>query len=271
MPDAFSPLILSITNQKGGVGKTTTSINLGASLAVLGKSVLLIDLDPQGNASTGLGIPRGDREQSSYDVLMGNATLAEAIRPTAVKNLDIVPGNTDLSSVDMELASDRTRTSHLSAAFQAAGEMRYSYVLIDCPPALNMLTVNALMASDAVLVPLQCEFFALEGISQLLQTISEIRTVSPRGLRTQGVVLTMYDPRNNLTSDVEADVRETLGDLVFRTVIPRNVRLSEAPSHGLPALVYDPRSSGAQAYVALARELLARSGAEHAGGMAHGA
>ena len=275
MSDQVFPQILAVTNQKGGVGKTTTSINLGASLAILGKRVLLVDLDPQGNASTGLGIGRSDREGSSYDVLMGAVDLGDAIRPTTVRNLDIVPGTADLSSVDLELATDSQRTSHLHRVFSEAGTMPYAFILIDCPPALNMLTVNALMASDAVIVPLQCEFFALEGISQLLSTISDIRAVSPKALRTQGVVLTMYDQRNNLTIDVENDVRDTLGDLVFRTVIPRNVRLSEAPSHGIPALVYDPRSSGAQAYVALARELLQRSGGQDRSrqdtGVAHGA
>lgn len=258
MPDAARPLFLSIANQKGGVGKTTTAINLGASLAVLGKRVLLVDMDSQGNASTGLGIARSDREVSSYDVLMGTATLPQAIVQTTIRNLDIVPATADLSSVDIELAAERSRVGRLRAAFESGAVAGYDFVLLDCPPSLSLLTVNSLVASDAVLVPLQCEFFALEGITQLLRTIAEVRGSSNSHLKTQGVVLTMYDQRNNLTADVEADVRENLGDLVFRTVIPRNVRLSEAPSHGVPALVYDPRSSGAQAYVALAQELIRR-------------
>ncbi len=252
------PLLLSIANQKGGVGKTTTAINLGASLAILGKRVLLVDMDPQGNASTGVGVPRGDRAVTSYDVLMGNALLSDAITGTSFKSMDIVPGTSDLSSVDIELATESARVGRLRSAVNSQAAAAYDFILLDCPPSLNLLTINALVASDAVLVPLQCEFFALEGITQLLQTISEVRNSSNSHLRTQGVVLTMYDQRNRLTLDVEADVRETLGDLVFKTVIPRNVRLSEAPSHGVPALVYDPRSTGALAYLDLAKELLKR-------------
>jgi len=260
-------MILAIANQKGGVGKTTTTLNLGASLAVMGYRVLLVDLDPQGNCSTGLGIPRSARQVSSYDVLMGNASLSQAIVETPVKNLQIVPATSDLSSIDLQLAGDKTRVGRIRAAFDHPALRSYDFLLLDCPPALNLLTVNALVGSDSVLIPLQCEFFALEGITQLLNTIGEIRSASNSRLKTQGVVLTMYDQRNNLTNDVEADVRETLGDLVFKTVIPRNVRLSEAPSHGLPALLYDPRSSGSLAYVALARELVSRTAIQPRSGL----
>ena len=258
MPDRSPPLMLAIANQKGGVGKTTTAINLGASLAKLDKRTLLIDMDPQGNASTGLGLMRSERSLSSYDILMGSASLSQVIVPTSIPSLDLVPATPDLSSVDIQLATETARVRRLRAAITSEAVSSYDFILLDCPPSLNLLTINALVASEAVLVPLQCEFFALEGITQLLKTISEIRSASNSRLRTQGVVLTMYDQRTRLTSDVEADVRETLGELVFDTVIPRNVRLSEAPSHGLPALHYDPRSSGAMAYLDLARELLAR-------------
>ena len=227
---------------------------------IKGKRVLVVDMDPQGNASTGLGIPRSERNISSYDLLMENGTLADATIQTQIKNLYLIPGTSDLSSVDLELAAERSRVTRIRSAFDLDNDSSYDFVLLDCPPSLSLLTVNALVASDAVLVPLQCEFFALEGISQLLQTIAEIREASNGSLKTQGVVLTMYDQRNNLTNDVETDVRETLGELVFDTVIPRNVRLSEAPSHGVPALIYDHRSTGAQAYVGLARELLRRTG-----------
>ncbi|WP_325063240.1 ParA family protein [Halovulum marinum] len=252
------PRIIAITNQKGGVGKTTTTINLGASLALMGERVLLVDMDPQGNASTGLGIGQAARDITSYDVLMGHETAGAAILPTATPGLSIIPATPDLSSIDLELAGERDRITRLRNALRDADLGRQDYVLIDCPPSLNLLTVNALVAADGVLVPLQCEFFALEGITQLLRTVGEIRQSSNKALITQGIILTMYDQRNNLTSDVETDVRENLGALVFKTVIPRNVRLSEAPSHGIPALAYDPRSSGSQAYVALARELRRR-------------
>lgn len=256
MPDM--PRIIAIANQKGGVGKTTTAINLGASLAELGERVLLVDMDPQGNASTGLGIGQAERDVTSYDVLMGHGTALEAILPTATKRLSVIPATPDLSSVDIELAGARDRVTRLRKALRDEDIGKQDIVLIDCPPSLNMLTVNALVAADGILVPLQCEFFALEGITQLLRTVGEIRQSSNKSLITQGIVLTMYDQRNNLTADVEADVRENLGDLVFRTVIPRNVRLSEAPSHGIPALTYDPRSTGSQSYMALAKELRKR-------------
>ncbi len=265
MPGQPAPRILAVTNQKGGVGKTTTTINLGAWLAELGERVLIIDMDPQGNASTGLGLGRADREISVYDVMTGTADLADAVRPTTQTRLSIVPATADLSSMDIELAGQRDRVTRLRAALGAAAPLPHDVVLIDCPPSLNLLTVNALVAADGVLVPLQCEFFALEGITQLLRTIAEVRVTGNRALVTEGIVLTMYDGRNRLTADVESDVRENLGDLVYRTVIPRNVRLSEAPSHGLPVLRYDPNSSGSQAYAALAREMRARLRAETAG------
>ncbi len=252
------PRIIAIANQKGGVGKTTTTINLGASLATLGEKVLLVDMDPQGNASTGLGIGQASRDVTSYDVLMGHESARDAILPTATRNLSIIPATPDLSSVDIELAGERDRITRLRKALRDDDLGPLDYVLIDCPPSLNMLTVNSLVAADGVLVPLQCEFFALEGITQLLRTIGEIRQSSNKALITQGIVLTMYDQRNNLTADVEADVRENLGALVFKTVIPRNVRLSEAPSHGIPVLSYDPRSSGSEAYMAFAKELRRR-------------
>ncbi|WP_171321779.1 AAA family ATPase [Halovulum dunhuangense] len=260
MSDTRSPRILAIANQKGGVGKTTTTINLGAALAALGERVLLIDMDPQGNASTGLGIDRSQRDVSSYDLLMRQDDLPSAIRPTRFDRLSIVPATSDLSSVDIELAGERDRIGRLQAALHDDAIRGFDIVLLDCPPSLNLLTVNGLVAADGVLVPLQCEFFALEGISQLLRSVGEVRASSNPRLVTQGIVLTMYDQRNNLTADVENDVRETLGDLVFRTVIPRNVRLSEAPSHGVPVLIYDPRSSGSLAYIELARELRQRLG-----------
>ncbi|MEM8869461.1 MAG: AAA family ATPase [Pseudomonadota bacterium] len=249
------PKILCLSNQKGGVGKTTTTINLAASLQEIGARVLVIDLDPQGNASTGLGIDRAQRKHNSFDVLTGDRSLTDTIVKSRTSGVEVVPATQDLSSIDLELSGKADRLRRLRKALTAPELKRYDYVLIDCPPSLNLLTLNALIASNGVLVPLQCEFFALEGISQLLHTISEVRQLSNTDLITQGIILTMYDQRNRLTSDVEADVRETLGDLVLTTVIPRNVRLSEAPSHGLPVLAYDPRSSGALAYQALAREL----------------
>lgn len=252
--------IIAIANQKGGVGKTTTAINLGAALARKGRRVLLVDLDPQGNASTGLGLLRDDRPVTSYDVLLGDASALSAQRPTAIDGLSVVPATTDLSSADIDLTPNENRSrllrDALSPAALAAGE--FDHILIDCPPSLNLLTVNALVAAHAVLVPLQSEFFALEGLSQLMMTIRDIRARANPGLRIEGVVLTMADRRNNLSQQVEADARETLGDLVFRTVIPRNVRLSEAPSFAMTVLDYDPGSTGAAAYIALAQELLAR-------------
>ena len=248
--------IFAITNQKGGVGKTTTAINLATALAVVGSRILVIDLDPQGNASTGLGIPPTERQVSSYDVLMGKARIGQTSRPTQVPQLSIIPGTVDLSSIDIELGAELRRTHRLRNALTAQETSRYDYVLIDCPPSLNLLTINALVAAHAVLVPLQCEFFALEGLSQLLKTVREIRETVNSSLKIQGIVLTMYDGRNKLSAQVAEDVRANLGALVMKTVIPRNVRLSEAPSHGIPALLYDQRSTGSLAYQRLAAELL---------------
>ncbi len=259
-PNGRDPYIISVANQKGGVGKTTTAINLGTALAAVGKRVLLLDLDPQGNASTGLGISQRDRQVTSYDLLLGDATVAKAAQTTAVPNLFVAPATIDLSSADVELVTDKARVLRLRRVLrsQETQNCDFDYILIDCPPSLNLLTVNAMVASDSVLVPLQCEFFALEGLSQLMLTIREVRqTLNPK-LRIQGVVLTMYDPRNNLTTQVEDDVRQNLGDLVYETVIPRNVRLSEAPSHAVPALIYDHKSAGSIAYQKLAAELLRR-------------
>jgi chromosome partitioning protein len=250
-------ICITIANQKGGVGKTTTAINVGTALAATGSRVLLIDLDPQGNASTGLGIGRADRALSSYDLLVGETRLDDAAVPTRVPRLDIVPATVDLSGAEIELIEFEGRTHRLDRAINAASP-RWDIVLIDCPPSLGLLTVNAMVASDALLVPLQCEFFALEGLSQLLQTVERIRARFNPGLSILGVVLTMYDRRNRLTDQVSDDVRAVLGGVVFDTVIPRNVRLSEAPSHGLPALIYDHRCTGSQAYIALAREVIGR-------------
>jgi chromosome partitioning protein len=258
-----SPRILTLANQKGGVGKTTTAINLATALAAIGERVLIIDLDPQGNASTGLGISRNDRSVSSYDLLVGEATIAEAAIQTSVPNVAIVASTMDLLGVELTIAGQSDRAFKLRNALKQLTELRMgdkpvSYVLIDCPPSLNLLTVNSLVAADAVLVPLQCEFFALEGLSQLLQTIEQIRsTLNPR-LSIQGVVMTMFDKRNNLSEQVLADVRSEMGDLVYETVIPRNVRLSEAPSYGKPALLYDLKCAGSQAYLRLATEVIRR-------------
>src|SRR6201986_5068506 len=246
------PRVLVVANQKGGVGKTTTAINLGTALAAVGEPTLVIDIDPQGNASTGLGIHRQDRGLTTYEVLTGEAKLAEAIVPTRIPGLSLVPATVDLSGAELELADMPRRNFILKDAleeYSVHGENAYSYVLIDCPPSLTLLTVNAMCAADAVMVPLQCEFFALEGLTQLLNTIERVRTNLNPALEIQGVVLTMFDKRNNLSDQVAADVREHLGDKVYRTVIPRNVRISEAPSHGLPALVYDLRCPGSQAYI----------------------
>jgi chromosome partitioning protein len=250
-------ICIAIANQKGGVGKTTTAINVGTALAATGQRVLLIDLDPQGNASTGLGIRRLDREHSTYDLLIGELRLDEVMVPTKVPGLDIVPSTVDLSGAEIELIDFEARTHRLDAAI-AKGSDRWDVILIDCPPSLGLLTINAMVASHALLVPLQCEFFALEGLSQLLNTVERIRTRFNPGLSILGVVLTMYDRRNRLTDQVSDDVRAVLGKVVFETVIPRNVRLSEAPSHGLPALIYDHRCAGSEAYIALAREVISR-------------
>ncbi|MEL6586950.1 MAG: ParA family protein [Pseudomonadota bacterium] len=251
------PKIISVANQKGGVGKTTTAINLGASLAVRGKSVVVIDLDPQGNASTGLGIPRETRMKTAYDLLLSQDSVDDIARETGVENLHIVPATMDLSSADAELMSTARRVVHLRNALHLRAST-YDYILIDCPPSLNLLTINAFVASDTVLVPLQAEFFALEGLSQLLLTVREVRATANADLRLEGIVLTMFDKRNNLCQQVEEDARANLGDLVFRTRIPRNVRLSEAPSYAMPVMNYDPTSRGALAYKALASELLER-------------
>ncbi|WP_143155392.1 ParA family protein [Loktanella atrilutea] len=251
---------MAVANQKGGVGKTTTTINLGAALAEQGQKVLLIDLDPQGNASTGLGIALDRRDVTTYDFLIGDASPAEAVQRTDVPNLSIIPATTDLSSADIELISNEKRSFLLHDALRQLPMDAYGfdYILIDCPPSLNILTVNAMVAAHAMIVPLQSEFFALEGLSQLMLTIREVRQTANKSLRIAGVVLTMYDRRNNLSQQVEADARENLGGLVFTTVIPRNVRLSEAPSYAMPALTYDSQSAGSQAYRKLALELMAK-------------
>lgn len=249
---------IAVANQKGGVGKTTTAINLATALAATGWKVLLLDLDPQGNASTGLGVGQAARARNSYDLLLGETSVEEAAIASRVPRLDLLPATQDLSGAEVELVAYERRTHRLADALDAAPEGRWDICLIDCPPSLGLLTVNALVAARQLLVPLQCEFFALEGLSQLLQTVERIRQKFNPELRILGVALTMFDRRNSLSRQVAEDVRACLGSTVFDTVIPRNVRLSEAPSHGLPALIYDLRCAGSEAYIGLAREVMQR-------------
>ena len=263
IPNPAPPRVIAIANQKGGVGKTTTAINLGTALAAIGEQVLIIDLDPQGNASTGLGIDRRNRRHSTYDVLMGEASLSHAVLTTAVPRLSIAPSTLDLSGLELEVSQERDRAFRLRSALaplraQTPGVSEFSYVLIDCPPSLNLLTVNALAAADAILVPLQCEFFALEGLSQLLQTVETVKSTLNPELMIHGIVLTMHDARNNLSNQVVADVRANSKQKVYDTIIPRNVRVSEAPSYGKPVLVYDLKCVGSEAYLRLATEIIQR-------------
>lgn len=263
------PRVLALANQKGGVGKTTTAINLGTALAAIGEEVLIVDLDPQGNASTGLGIDRKSRTVSTYDILVGEAGLRDSLVETVVPRLWVAPSTLDLLGVELEIAASPDRAFRLRRAIQdyaaeidagraAEGAPRITYVLVDCPPSLNLLTLNAMSAAHSVLVPLQCEFFALEGLSQLLSTVEQVKHTLNRDLTIHGIVLTMYDARNNLAGQVVADVREHMGSTVYDTVIPRNVRISEAPSHGKPALLYDLKCAGSQAYLKLASEIIQR-------------
>jgi chromosome partitioning protein len=253
--------VLAVANQKGGVGKTTTAINLGTALAAIGEDVLIIDLDPQGNASTGLGIDRRSRRYSTYDVLTGEAALRDAVVATAVPRLHLAPSTLDLSGLELEIGQARDRAFRLRSALtplNTIGAIKFSYVLVDCPPSLNLLTINAMAAANAILVPLQCEFFALEGLSQLLKTVETVREQLNPDLTIHGIVLTMFDARNNLSGQVVADVRQFMGAKVYDTIIPRNVRVSEAPSYGKPVLVYDLKCSGSEAYLRLATEIIQR-------------
>lgn len=254
------PHILALANQKGGVGKTTTAINLAAGLAELGKKVLLVDIDPQGNTSTGLGVRMDARKKTSYDLIVDNIGLQDVVLPTDIAGVSVIPANADLASADLDIVSNEKRSYLLRNALHQPemAAFGFDYILIDCPPALSLLTVNALVACDSVLVPLQCEFFALEGLSQLMLTIRDVRRSANPDLRIEGVVLTMYDSRNKLTAQVEADARANMGELVLKTTIPRNVRISEAPSHALSVLSYDTTSKGAVAYRELAREIADR-------------
>ncbi len=258
---ANQPRLLAVANQKGGVGKTTTAINLATALAAVGKRVLLVDLDPQGNASTGLGVRRSLIRASSYDVLFEEVEVTEAAVETKVPRLSVVPSSIHLSGAEIELVTAEHREHRLKRALRKP--LPYDYVIVDCPPSLNLLTLNALVAVDSIVVPLQCEFYALEGLSQLVKSVERVKKHFNPGLDIHGVVLTMYDQRNNLSSMVEADVREHFGDKVYKAVIPRNVRLSEAPSYGLPAIVYDMRCAGAQAYIKLAKEIIKRERKYH--------
>jgi chromosome partitioning protein len=258
------PRVICLANQKGGVGKTTTAINLGTALAAIGETVLIVDLDPQGNASTGLGIDRSVRTRSTYDVMIGEAGLADVAVATNVPRLSVAPSTLDLLGVELEIANRPDRTMRLRQSLAKLGERAkgdgtdFTYVLIDCPPSLNLLTINAMSASHSVLVPLQCEFFALEGLTQLLKTVEQVKRALNPELTIHGIVLTMFDSRNNLAGQVVADVRAYMGDTVYQTVIPRNVRISEAPSHGKPVLLYDFKSTGSQAYLKLASEIIQR-------------
>ena len=258
-----SPRVLALANQKGGVGKTTTAINLGTALAAIGERVLILDLDPQGNASTGLGIDRRQREHSTYDLMIGEASLAETAIVTAVPRVSVAPSTLDLLGVELEIANQPDRTFRLrkvlaEAVDDPARSRSYTYVLVDCPPSLNLLTINAMAAAHSILVPLQCEFFALEGLSQLLRTVEQVKQSLNPGLSIHGIVLTMFDSRNSLSGQVVADVRAHMGEAVYETIIPRNVRVSEAPSYGKPVLLYDFKSSGSQAYLRLAAEIIQR-------------
>jgi len=259
-----TPRVIALANQKGGVGKTTTAINLGTALAAIGEEVLIVDLDPQGNASTGLGIDRKSRSISTYDLMLGEATMEEVAMPTAVPRVAVAPSTLDLLGVELEISSFQDRAYRLRNAIFGTGEddpnrlRNYTYVLIDCPPSLNLLTINAMTAAHSILVPLQCEFFALEGLSQLLQTVEQVKASLNPELSIHGIVLTMYDARNNLSGQVVADVRAHMGAAVYETIIPRNVRVSEAPSYGKPVLLYDFKSTGSQAYLRLAAEIIQR-------------
>src|SRR5690242_8086040 len=256
------PRVLAIANQKGGVGKTTTAINLGTALAAIGETVLIVDLDPQGNASTGLGIERKLRHTSTYDVLTGTAAMRAAVLATAVPRLHIAPSTMDLSGLELEIGQQRDRAFRLRDTLKIlnaeTAAQPFTYVLVDCPPSLNLLTVNAMAAAHAILVPLQCEFFALEGLSQLLKTVDQVKSTLNPQLSIHGIVLTMYDSRNNLSNQVVADVRQFMGNKVYETIIPRNVRISEAPSYGKPVLVYDLKCVGSEAYLRLATEIIQR-------------
>jgi len=267
---ASAPRVIAIANQKGGVGKTTTAINLGTALAAIGEHVLIVDLDPQGNASTGLGIERRQRHTSTYDVLTGHAPMRDAVIPTAVPKLHLAPSTMDLSGLELEIGRERDRAFRLRTALHNINNgtpaFNFTYVLVDCPPSLNLITVNAMAAANSILVPMQCEFFALEGLSQLLKTVDEVKKNLNPTLSIHGIVMTMFDSRNNLANQVVADVRQFMGKQVYETVIPRNVRISEAPSYGKPVLVYDLKCVGSEAYLRLATEIIQRERAMKAAG-----